>query len=148
MTRSLRLQKVHVIIVMYKVAWYVSREIKMLQVTHQCCDISIFYMTYQYCNIWHHGVLCYYVSYYSIITSSMQNKKIINENSWCGRHISLPHHISIKHLKLTEKTGVAKPYPCHTTFQTGVAASHPTSGTPAGDITDIYGALKATQSVY
>jgi len=87
-------------------------------------------VTYQYCNIWHHGVLCYYVSYDSFITSSMQNKKIINENCWCGRHISLPHHISVKHFRLMEITGVAKLYPCHTTFQTDVAAT-PATPLPA-----------------
>ena len=61
----------------------------------------------------------------------MQNKKIINENCWCGIHISLPHHISVKHFKLTEKTGVVKSYPCHTTFQTGVAAPTPATPLPA-----------------
>ena len=29
------------------------------------------------------------------------------------------------------KTGVAKPYPCHTTFQTGVAAATPATPLPA-----------------
>ena len=63
---------------------------------------------------------------------SQKNKqKNINENNWCGRHISLPHHISVKHFKLTEKTGVAKPYPCHTTFQTGAAAATPATPLPA-----------------
>ena len=116
---------------MYKVAWYVSREIKMLQATHQCCDISILDVTKQNCNIWHHDLLCYYVNYDSFITSLMLNKNIISENCWFGRHISLPHHISVKNSKWTEQTGVAKPYACHTTFKTGVAAATPATPLPA-----------------
>ena len=69
--------------------------------------------------------------FYTFLTSSTQNSKIINENSWCGRYILLPHHISVKHAKFKTKTGVAKAYPRHTTFQTGVATATPATPLPA-----------------
>ena len=53
----------------------------------------------------------------------------------CGKTIQIYSFISRHGLNVNvaPKTGVAKTYPCHTTFQTGVAArhtSHPTSGSP------------------
>ena len=59
----------------------------------------------------------------------------------CGKTIQIYSFISRHGLNVNvaPKTGVAKTYPCHTTFQTGVAAATPATPLPAPLSSVIYG---------